>query len=215
MITEEELITRLLLATLCGAVVGLDRERKEWVAGLRTHMLVCLGSALVMIVSVNGYYLLSEAAQSAYDPSRIASQVVSGIGFLGAGTIYFLRTKGLQGLTTAAGLWAVAGIGLAAGLGMILAASLTTGLTIAVLWLLKPVERRLFPRGHTIHIVASPSLNWREKLLPVFTDRQVEITSLHFAREDREIRIELTVNKIPSDLVDTLKDMPDVKRITL
>ena len=118
MLTNYEIILRLLTAAILGGFVGLERERLEWVAGLRTHMLVCLGAALVMIVSAYGFNDIISAYRIVLDPSRVAAQVVSGIGFLGAGTILFLRQQVIRGLTTAASLWTVAAIGLAVGCGL-------------------------------------------------------------------------------------------------
>lgn len=140
-----ELITRLLLAALLGSLIGLERERLHWVAGLRTHMLVCVGSTLFMIVSAYGFAGVLGQANVTLDPSRVAAQVVSGIGFLGAGTI-LLRQEIVRGLTTAASLWAVAAIGLAVGGGLYLAAVSTTVLILAILVGLKPLERRLIIR---------------------------------------------------------------------
>lgn len=115
-----ELGLRLLLAALLGAVIGINRGRLEWAAGLRTHMLVCVGSALAVIVSTFGFFDVLGRPGIQLDPSRIAAQVVSGVGFLGAGTILFLqRERAIRGLTTAAGLWAVASVGLAAGAGTV------------------------------------------------------------------------------------------------
>src|ERR1700712_687196 len=110
-LNSQETITRLLLAALAGSVVGVERERLQWAAGLRTHMLVCVGSCLVILVSAFGFSdVLS--AHVVLDPSRVAAQVVSGIGFLGAGTI-LLRGEVVKGLTTAGSLWAGAAMGLA------------------------------------------------------------------------------------------------------
>ena len=142
MLEWTEILIRLSLACLFGGLVGLERERKNWAAGMRTHMIVCLGSALMMIVSAYGFADFMHLDKIDLDPSRIAAQVVSGIGFIDAGTILFTKGAGtVRGLTTAAGLWTVAGIGLAAGLGMYIAASLATGLSIIVLWALQPLER--------------------------------------------------------------------------
>src|ERR1700754_2453205 len=113
-----ELIARLIMAAALGSVIGFERERLEWAAGLRTHMLGCVGSALVMLVSMFGFAEVQNDPHVSFDPSRVAAQVVSGIGFLGAGTILFLRQEVIKGLTTAAGLWTVAGIGLAIGGGL-------------------------------------------------------------------------------------------------
>jgi len=140
------------VAAILGGIVGLERERLEWVAGLRTHMLVCLGSALVMIVSTYGFADALGSEHVVLDPSRVAAQVVSGIGFLGAGTILFLRHQIIRGLTTAASLWTVAAIGLAAGGGLFVAAVFATALVIVILALIKPLENRLFRRDQTRHV---------------------------------------------------------------
>ena len=120
---------RLLLAGVLGAVIGLDREYRAKEAGFRTHFLVALGSALFMIVSQYGFSGVLAGADVKLDPSRVAAQVVSGIGFLGAGTIIFQKQV-VRGLTTAAGLWATAGIGLAAGGHMYIVAGAATVLTL-------------------------------------------------------------------------------------
>lgn len=108
---------RLLLAGMLGAVIGLDREYRAKEAGFRTHFLVCLGSALFMIISQYGFAGIVKANGANYDGARVAAQIVSGIGFLGAGTIIFHK-QFIRGLTTAAGMWATAGIGMAIGGGM-------------------------------------------------------------------------------------------------
>jgi putative Mg2+ transporter-C (MgtC) family protein len=138
---------RLLLAALLGSTVGYERQRKEGSAGLRTHMLVCVGSALIMIVSAFGFEDILGRPDVVLDPSRVAAQVVSGIGFLGAGTILFLRPRVIKGLTTAAGLWSVAAIGLAVGGGLYTAALMTTAIVLIILWLIKPLEARFFHPG--------------------------------------------------------------------
>ncbi|WP_175775425.1 MgtC/SapB family protein [Burkholderia anthina] len=141
MIGHMELLGRLLLAALLGSIVGLERERLNWAAGLRTHMLVCVGSALVMLVSTFGFEDVRGQSGVVLDPSRVAAQVVSGIGFLGAGSI-LLRGEVVRGLTTAASLWAVAGLGLAAGGGMYVASIGATAIVLAILAGVKPLERR-------------------------------------------------------------------------
>ncbi|MDD6209185.1 MAG: MgtC/SapB family protein [Bacteroidales bacterium] len=108
---------RLVIAGILGALIGLDREYRAKEAGFRTHFLVSLGSALIMIVSQYGFQDIIREPGVSLDPSRVAAQVVSGIGFIGAGTI-ILQKQIVRGLTTAAGLWATAGIGLAIGSGM-------------------------------------------------------------------------------------------------
>lgn len=112
-----DFVWRLVLAAIFGTIIGLDREYREKEAGFRTHFLVSLGSALMMIVSQYGFSEILTHDGVSLDPSRIAAQVVSGIGFIGAGTIIF-NHQIVRGLTTAASLWATAGIGLTAGAGM-------------------------------------------------------------------------------------------------
>lgn len=136
----------MTLATLLGALVGLERERQGKSAGLRTHALVCLGSALITIVSIYGFGPVGEGLR---DPARVAAQVVSGIGFLGAGTI-MREGLSIRGLTTAASLWTTAGIGLAIGSGMVWPAIGATVLVQFVLVAMSRIERKYFPHGEAI-----------------------------------------------------------------
>ncbi|MBQ8888789.1 MAG: MgtC/SapB family protein [Bacteroidaceae bacterium] len=124
-----EFILRLFIAGVLGALVGLDREYRAKEAGYRTHFLVALGSALLMIVSQYGFNELLGKPGIGLDPSRIAAQVVSGIGFIGAGTI-ILHKQIVRGLTTAAGIWATSAIGLAIGAGMYKVGIAATFLTL-------------------------------------------------------------------------------------
>jgi putative Mg2+ transporter-C (MgtC) family protein len=137
-VNEIEMGLRLALALIVGAVIGLERERRGRPAGLRTFILVALGSSLFMLVSI---YVASLNGRG--DPARIAAQVVTGIGFLGGGLL--LRTGDtVRGLTTAAGIWAVAALGLAAGAGMYTVTVVGTALVLIVLAVLRPVEAKYF-----------------------------------------------------------------------
>ena len=151
MLEPSEMILRLVVAALLGSVVGLERERKEWTAGLREHMLVSVGAALFMLVSMYGFSDVSGQSQVHIDPSRVAAQVVSGIGFLGAGTI-LVRGDFIKGMTTASGLWATAAVGLATGGGLYLAAVVTTVLMVAILAGIKPLSHRFFPERKACEI---------------------------------------------------------------
>ncbi len=137
-----EFVLRLLVAGVLGGAIGLEREYRAKVAGLRTHFLVALGSCLIMIVSQHGFGDLAArmGGDFKFDPARIAAQIVSGIGFIGAGTIIFQKQM-VRGLTTAAGLWTAAGIGMAVGSGMYILGIAATVLTLAGLetlrWLLR------------------------------------------------------------------------------
>lgn len=130
-------IIRLALAFVLGGVIGLEREKKGGSAGLRTHILVTVGSALVMLTSL---YIYDSCQGEGIDPGRLAAGVVTGIGFLGAGTI--IRSKeGIRGLTTAASIWISAAIGLAVGCGYFSAAIIVTGASYLALSLLKKLEK--------------------------------------------------------------------------
>ena len=128
---EQEFILRIFCAAILGGLIGLEREWRAKEAGFRTHFLVALGSALFMIVSAYGFEGVMTTAEHSWDVSRVAAQVVSGIGFIGAGTIIFRKSENVvSGLTTAAGLWVTAAIGLACGGGMYI---LSTASTLMVL----------------------------------------------------------------------------------
>ena len=211
MLDWTEILTRLLLACLFGGLVGLERERKNWAAGMRTHMIVCLGSALMMIVSSFGFSDILGTKNVTLDPSRIAAQVVSGIGFIGAGTILFKQgVNTVRGLTTAAGLWTVAGIGLATGGGMYIAAGIATGLALVILWAIQPLERYYTQRFklRTIKITTRANANITdiiEKLEMIkgttFVDFTMTKSSDHFILELKYDEADLSkLNEIIKEL---------------
>ncbi|KLU63829.1 MULTISPECIES: MgtC/SapB family protein [Desulfosporosinus] len=147
-ITDYEIALRLLLACIFGGIVGLERERNDSSAGFRTHILVSLGSALIMILSMYGFTNFTSVNK---DPARLAAQVVSGIGFLGAGTILRDKTS-IRGLTTAASLWVVSAIGLATGAGFYFSATLVTFLVFITLE--RIVENYFFRNSASLKVVA-------------------------------------------------------------
>lgn len=151
---DVEFVLRLAVSAVLGSLIGIDRERLQWAAGLRTHMLVCVGACLVMIVSAYGFNDVLVSQKVVLDPSRVAAQVVSGVGFLGAGSI-ILRNEVVKGLTTAASLWAVAGVGLAVGCGLYVPAVAGTAIILVILAGLKPIEDRLAPKRHSAEIALS------------------------------------------------------------
>ena len=130
---EVTIVLRLLLATALGAIIGFQRERAKKPAGLRTHILICLGAALFTAASIYGF-------GPASDPARVAAGVLVGIGFLGAGAIIRTGEGIVAGLTTAATIWAVAAIGLAAGAGLYVVAAVATALILIVLYLPHPIQ---------------------------------------------------------------------------
>ena len=164
-----DFVWRLVMAALFGTIIGLDREYREKEAGFRTHFLVSLGSALMMIVSQYGFSEILTHDGVSLDPSRIAAQVVSGIGFIGAGTIIF-NHQIVRGLTTAASLWATAGIGLTAGAGMSWLALAATILTLVALEGLSLVFRSLGSRRMVVVFSASDRTGVADTLDRIRTD---------------------------------------------
>lgn len=148
MLAHGELVLRLLIAAGLGSLIGAERERLIWAAGLRTHMLVCVGACLFMVVSAYGFAGVMGPG-IVLDPSRVAAQVVSGIGFLGAGSI-LLRGDLVRGLTTAASLWTVAAIGLAVGGGLYVEAVAATVIILVILAGIKPLEKWYQARNQTL-----------------------------------------------------------------
>jgi putative Mg2+ transporter-C (MgtC) family protein len=146
MLTNTQVTIRLVLSLILSGLIGFERQWHRREAGLRTHILVCLGSCLIMLTSLYVFDIYSSKAN--LDPARIAAGVITGIGFLGAGTIIMDRER-VRGLTTAASLWVVAAIGLALGCGFYTAGLVTTLLTVFVLFFLRRIEGVIFrAEGH-------------------------------------------------------------------
>jgi putative Mg2+ transporter-C (MgtC) family protein len=147
------IMARLAYALVLGVAIGLERERSERAAGMRTVTMVSLGSCLFTLLSLYGFgaFVPGTPTNLRADPSRVAAQIVTGIGFLGAGTI-FMRRDLVRGLTTAATIWAVAAVGMAAAAGQYFAALFATLLILIVLMVFKPLERRLFKHGEEARI---------------------------------------------------------------
>lgn len=135
MFQEMEFFLRLVVASVCGALIGLEREKRLKNAGIRTHIIVAISSALMMVVSKYGFFDVLEFDSISVDASRIAAGVVTAIGFLGAGVIY-VRKENTIGLTTAAGLWATVGIGIALGAGMYMLGIASTILILLIQFIL-------------------------------------------------------------------------------
>jgi putative Mg2+ transporter-C (MgtC) family protein len=150
-LSRQDVLIRLLLAALLGSVIGFERERLLWAAGIRTPMVVCVGARLIMIVSAFGFGDSLTSKNVVLDPSRVAAQVVSGIGFLGAGAI-LARGEIVRGLTTAASIWTVAAIGLAVGGGLYFAASVSTTVIILILAGIKPIEEAYRARNQSCRL---------------------------------------------------------------
>ncbi|MBI2264837.1 MAG: MgtC/SapB family protein [Armatimonadetes bacterium] len=169
--TEWLCLKRLVLACILGGIVGLERETLHRPAGLRTHILVCLGSALFTIVSIYGFF-----SYVRNDPARVAAQIVSGIGFLGAGTI-MRHGANIKGLTTAASLWAVAGIGMAVGCGYLAGAVIATLLMFLTLTTMRRLELSKLNSSQTRGVVLQ------------MINRPGQITEIHRVLEERKVDV--------------------------
>ncbi|MBD3921398.1 MgtC/SapB family protein [Paenibacillus sp. PR3] len=155
-IDNTHMLLRMGLALLLGGLIGFEREQSNHAAGLRTNTLVCLGSCLLMMLSMYGFGDFANETNVRLDPARLAAQVITGIGFLGAGTILFTG-KSITGLTTAASLWVVSAIGLAVGAGFYLGAVTATASVFLILWGMNKVEKR-FLKGK------------REQMIRIYAD---------------------------------------------
>jgi putative Mg2+ transporter-C (MgtC) family protein len=199
---------RLALAAALGSIIGLEREFREREAGLRTHLLVSLGSALFTIVSAFGFHdVLTHDPQVVVrlDPSRIAAQIVSGIGFLGAGAI-IRQGLSIRGLTTAATLWVVAAIGMAAGAGFYSVAIITTVVALVALWPLRYIAYRMIdrvkPEEDRVVIELREGHSLAELLTHVSQVRHIEVTE----ELDRKI-VQLESPAVDEELVARLSDL--------
>lgn len=215
-ITNLQITIRLALALILGGLIGLERESMGRPAGFRTHILVATAASLLMMVSM---YAFGDVYAGRYDPGRIAAQVVSGIGFLGAGTI--LREGiSIQGLTTAASLWAVAGIGLASGSGFYFAAILTTGFVLLTLVFLNKLEwNRLINRHKILTVIIHDTPGQVAKVFAVLAKHHADVLNIDLAAEDGgeavlNLKLELPPKSTGAYIVEELVATPGIKRAT-
>ncbi len=219
MISEIEIILRILLGAALGAVIGFERERDNQPAGLRTHMILVTGATLAMVLSINLGYLFARPGTPA-DPARLAAQVISGIGFLGAGAIlrYGFNVKGL---TTATSLWTMAIVGLAVGAGYYLVGIVTTALMLVVLGLLNILENRFVRTSVTRFI--SIQANYHKgvvksvrKIVKAFSDDVVSF-SIQKHLKNKRIRIQVVAriskDQRLEDLVEAVSDVDGVRNL--
>jgi len=217
----DESLLRLALAAALGGLIGVEREIREREAGLRTHMLVALGSALFTIVSAYGFHAFLASGQSVVraDPTRIAAQIVTGIGFLGAGAI-IRQGLSIRGLTTAATLWVVAAIGLAAGAGYYSAAVITTALVLVSLWPLRIAAYKLLHRYRAeegrllveLHAGTSPGAVIDEVERTGARIETIEV-SQEGDRRRLELDVELPKEGQPATIVARVADVDEVVEV--
>jgi putative Mg2+ transporter-C (MgtC) family protein len=211
---------RMLIAAILGAAIGLEREIHEHPAGMRTHLLVSLGSAIFTVLSIYGFQGVGQGNVAAtVDPTRIAAQVVSGIGFLGAGAILKYGTS-IRGLTTAASLWTAAAIGMAAGAGEWLIAAVGTSIVIFSLWPLNRLVERMHKPGTRalrlrLEVGRLEALGDMSRLL---ADRRVEMAGINSQRMGKgryEVELELRMPQggRPQDILGAITAIPDVELV--
>jgi putative Mg2+ transporter-C (MgtC) family protein len=209
-----EVLGRLALAAALGSVLGFERELREREAGLRTHLLVSLGSALFTIVSAYGFREFVRSG-STVDPTRIAAQIVTGIGFLGAGAI-IRQGVAVRGLTTAATLWVVAAIGLAAGAGYYSAAVITTVVALVALGPLRTLGHRLilrFRRATGLLLVQLPAGQSPSGVIDA-VDPEAQIETIEIRQEGDRRTLELTVDvPRPEQARELVSKLADVEHV--
>lgn len=190
-----ELFVRMAAAAACGCFIGYERKNRNKGAGIRTHTIVALGAALIMIVSKYGFADIPD-----FDASRVASQIVSGVGFLGAGII-FVRNNAVSGLTTAAGIWATSGIGMAVGAGLYDIGFVGSLLMVAVQFLLHKgfvikKEHRYEQLELTIHTETASF----QKLQEILSGRHIDVISMGIEKQQEAVyRVSLEIG-IPAKI---------------
>jgi len=209
MLNEWVILFRLVLAAILSGIVGFEREFHGRAAGFRTHILLCVGSTLVMLTSIHIFDIYYTRVPC--DPARIAAGVVTGIGFLGAGAIMRSRAS-VRGLTTAASLWVVAGVGLAVGSGLYFGAVVTTLLTIVALFIFSRVEHSMIRRDwyKTVRIETKESADQLKGIRGILAEYGAEITDFEAERSDDGTNMLLKVGvKLPTSRHDeqVIKDI--------
>lgn len=191
-----ECLLRLALAAVCGGAVGLEREIRLKEAGVRTHLIVCFASCMMMIVSKYGFADVMNSPAVSIDPGRIAAGLVTAIGFLGAGTI-FARSRGITGLTTAAGLWATVGIGMTTGAGMYVLSIFSTGFIVVVQAILHRDHVMIGHVAAAIIVQLSDDPDAPERLRQALEDQGLSPSGFRYDRWEGVLSVELRFERLP------------------
>jgi len=220
-ITLVSAIFKLSLSLIVGGLIGLNRERHNQAAGFRTHILICVGSTLLMIISIyipQTYFDFKNG-----DPGRIAAQVVSGIGFLGAGAIIRLGTN-IRGLTTAASIWLISAIGMGIGAGLYVISLMTVIIVLFTLIFLERIENKWFPQSlyKTIEIGFSSNNLPETKIKELFNAHKIYIHDYYIsAHNNNNVYCEVRMNvKMPknleiSEIIEKINTLPSVHSIKI
>ncbi|MCH4285134.1 MULTISPECIES: MgtC/SapB family protein [Bacillota] len=190
--TQVELLCRIIIAGICGGIIGYERKNRNKEAGIRTHMIVALGASLIMIVSKYGFADILGEQGIALDPSRIAAQIVTGVGFLGAGMI-FMRKNTISGLTTAAGIWATSAIGMSIGSGLYLLGIVTTVLIVVIQIIL---HGRLLKETYKdeISFLLKKDKNAVQDLQKQLESMHIEILNIEIKKHNEFYMVEMVVS---------------------
>ena len=216
-LNDIDMMLRLFIAAILSGLIGYEREVHGRLAGFRTHILVGVGSTLIMLTSM--YIFDIYRGHATPDPGRIAAQVVSGIGFLGAGTIIRFKAS-VRGLTTAASLWTVAGLGLAVGAGLFIPATFTTILVLAALFFLNRVERGMIRRDwyKSLEIDTKAGASQLQEIRSLLSEYDVEIKDFDVKRSSSsedliiKISVKLLTNEYDNEIIAKLRDLDGVRK---
>lgn len=215
MVNDWMILTRLVLAAILSGAIGFEREFHGRSAGFRTHILLCIGSTLIMLTSMHMFDLYN--GKVVVDPGRIAAGVITGIGFLGAGTIMHFKSS-IRGLTTAASLWVVAGIGLAVGSGLYFGAVVTTAITIVALMIFAKLEHAMIRKDwyKTIIIEAKEGVDQLRSVRGILEEWHAEITDFEIdhAKDSGNMLLKLGLKlKSPKHADQLVGDIGSIKGI--
>lgn len=218
MLNDWNILFRLIFAAVLSGIIGFEREFHGRAAGFRTHILLCVGSTLIMLTSIHIFDLY--AARSSADPARIAAGVITGIGFLGAGTIMHSRSA-VRGLTTAASLWVVAGIGLAVGSGMYYASMLTTILTMVTLMLFSRLEHAMIRKDwyRTLVIESKEGVDQLKAIREIVSNYRSDITDFEVDKDKDSVNMILKIGlklyrpKSAGNIIDDMVHLDGVKHV--
>ncbi len=221
---EIEFLLRILLAAVCGGVIGYERKNRGKGAGVRTHTIVAVASCLMTIVAQYGFadffnYMSEMNIETRLDPSRVAAQIVSGVGFLGAGMI-FVQKKVVTGLTTAAGIWAVSGIGMAVGGGMyFLGVSCSIIIVIIQIIYHRNIGFFHFSSDEFVTVWADDTQTAVDDVLQTFADEGISANITGFSKEEGRLEINITASPHQGNdismVITKLQKCPDIQKVRM